>query len=114
MVETWDGFSTAMRDHFVNPHDITEDLPKMDKLMYARNINDYIIQMDALNYRIGSSGVRWHQIMKEGLPSEIVDRMTYRAVEPSDTTQVIGLLRRAEKRYEEKRLYHHPKSGEAI
>ena len=43
MVETREGFSTAMRVHFVNPYTIKEDLAKMDKLMYPTNINDYII-----------------------------------------------------------------------
>ena len=89
MVETWEGFS----DHFVNPHEIKENMAKMDKLVYA-SINDYIIKMDALNYRIRFSEVPWHQ---KGLPCETVNRMTHRALEPSDTAQFIELLRRADK-----------------
>ena len=65
----------------------------MDKLVYA-NINDFIIKIDTLNYTIGFLGVPWHQ---KWLPSETVDWITYRAVEPSDTLQFIELLRRADK-----------------
>lgn len=110
MTETWEGFSTAMREHFVNPHEIKEDLAKMEKMAYANNIDDYIIKMDALNNRIGFKGVPWHQFLKKGLPAEILDRMAYGSVEPSETSQFIERLRGAGKRYEERRQQHqHPK-----
>ena len=108
MVETWEGFSTAIREHFANPHEIMEDLAKMDKLVCANNINDYIIKMDTPNYRIGFSGVSWHHMPKMGLPSKIGDRMTYGAMEPSDTTEFIERPRSAGRRYEQKHHHHHP------
>ena len=83
----------------------------MKELQYKGDIQDYIVQMEDLNYKVCLSGIAWREALHSGLNEDIKDRLSFSKLTPNDDAEYELLLKQVgrayERRLQEKNKHHH-------
>ena len=74
-VDFWQKYWQAVHSNFRNQREKIEYSKKLCEFRYKRSISDYLVSLRELNYKVGSSGQLFHDVIRSHIPHEITDFM---------------------------------------
>ena len=73
--DTWEGYSTALKERFRDPARAHRDAQAMHFLKYKGDISEYLSKMQELNYSVGWSGVSFREQITKTVPRKVVEML---------------------------------------
>jgi hypothetical protein len=86
-IDTWRGFTHALRQRFKDPFAAERALLKLQTIPYQGDIAHYLALKRQENERVGLEGVAWKNALKEGLPDDIIQRVSQYPSAPADDAE---------------------------
>jgi hypothetical protein len=100
-IDTWRGFTHALRQRFKDPFAAERALLKLQTIPYHNDIAHYLALKRQENERVGLEGVAWRNALKEGLPDDIIQRVSQYPAPPADDAEFEDRLQTCGRNHED-------------